>query len=166
MPAERQKNAVNVSGSLKKLIDTVQLKSHLAGMDAKDGWEHLSKRLGKIEQDIKSFGEDLHAESQEARIQAHLGAMEAKEKWKTLKTHLSDLVDDIQDSTQSAHTKFDGAILQSHLAKMEAEDAVRERQEQLRKEWNESEEKVAQSVGHFLRDFGAELTDFFNKLPR
>jgi isopentenyl diphosphate isomerase/L-lactate dehydrogenase-like FMN-dependent dehydrogenase len=75
---------------VRRIADEVQLKVHLAGMDARDRWNELQPRLAEIEKVITREGGRANS-----AVAATLSSLGAK---------LRQLGDEIQQKLDAAHT--------------------------------------------------------------
>ena len=132
-----------ISQKLHTLSDKVNLKAHLAGMEAKQSWESMTKSINNLADNLRRVKKNAIKDSQEARVQVHLALMEAKDHWDELQTHFAPLKKDLQN----VKSEFDHARVQAHLASMETREAFEQRLHKVQKAYNK---KVSPRVDELL----------------
>lgn len=89
---------------LERLRDELQLKMHLAGMEARSAWERIEPELRHMAAELRRGAEE--GGDGQARLDAHLAMMEASERWERVAPLLSPL---------AAHLLTAGAVAAEDL---------------------------------------------------
>lgn len=122
-----------------------------------DLWTSLQKNLDQINSKLEGSYKDWEKEGDEAKLQANLGAMEANDKMKEIKESLEEFADKVSKNAQAG---LDTVAVKANLAKKEAEALWEEKSPGIKKDFEESKEKVSK----IAVDAVDEITSFFNKL--
>jgi len=122
-------------------------------------WGSLQKSLDKINTKLTGSYEELEKQGDEAKLQANLGAMEANDTMKEIKENLEEFVDKVSKNAQSG---LDTVAVKANLAQKEAENLWKEKAPVIKKEFEESKEKVSKLAVDAVDEIG----DFFEKLTK
>ncbi|RMG20954.1 MAG: hypothetical protein D6729_01920 [Deltaproteobacteria bacterium] len=82
---------------LEAFIDRLNLKMHLAGMDARAAWEEkVRPRLSHMAAELRRAAREVTDD--ETRLQAHLAMMELRDRWERLYRHLGPIADHLRNA--------------------------------------------------------------------
>ncbi len=108
---------------LRRVRDEINLRIHLAGMEANDLWKKtLHTRLHRVEQSLERLGERAMAAPGQAEVQFHLGVLEAQERWNDIEAEVARVLDELEKVPEAARRVVDRTRVQAHLASLEAPD--------------------------------------------
>jgi hypothetical protein len=109
---------------LRRVRDELNVRVHLAGMEANDAWKKVQGRLHRMEQNLERLGERAMAAPGQAEVQFHLGVLEAQERWSEVEAEVARILDEIEKVPEAAKRVVDRTRVQAHLAELDAgEDA-------------------------------------------
>jgi hypothetical protein len=118
--------------NLQRLRQEVELRLHLAGMDARDAWGEVRGRLQNMERAFRRLGERVGTAGNEAEMQLHLGILELQDRWNEVELHLGRIVDEIERGTEKARRAAEQGRVQAHLARLDVEEDLQVRLDRVR----------------------------------
>lgn len=130
------------------LVQNVELKLHLASMDAKDYWEKLKEELHLLNEKAKELAYDFEQKEGEILIQAHLGVMEMRDRWHHLEDSTREFAQYLKKAEGKGQTQLDWIKLKAALAAMDAKDikeakeTLASKKENLKLVYKESKQKA------------------------
>lgn len=118
---------------LKTLRDRLQVKLHLAGMEAKTFGDELAHSVDDLSNRLEGYAKGLDRTVDQGQVQWHLGIMEAKDRWEKTREGASKALQILKEDQQKAEELFQELRLQAKLAKAETRDFLAENKQELNK---------------------------------
>lgn len=145
---------------MRLLKDQLQLRLHLASMEAQDLRHDLLDSVEHLSQRFQDLSKTFETSLEKGQVQLHLGLMEMKERWEITKEEAQKALTALSGDRQKALQFFQEARLQAKLGQLEAKEAMESGQEELGK-------KKADLTGHLsqaLKRINGSVSDFLHQL--
>lgn len=147
-------------GKMKLLKDQLQLRLHLASMEAHDLRHDLLDSVEHLSQRFQELSKTFEGSLEKGQVQLHLGLMELKERWDITKEEAQKALTALSGDKQKALQFFQEARLQAKLGQSEAKDLLNEGQEELGKKKSEFSGQLTQA----LKRINGSVSDFLHQL--
>lgn len=144
---------------IQQFKDTVQLKLHLAQLDAKDLQQEIFTSISELENKIKQLLNKIIEEQDEASLQTHNEIEKAKEHWEITKDHTNKVLNAIRQDKAKVKQLLSELNLKSALAKLEQLDFLEKTRSEMRLEVKDLRNKSLQT----LKKLNQSIADFIKK---
>ncbi len=147
-------------GKMKLLKDQLQLRLHLASMDAHDLRHDLVDSVEHLGQRFQDLSKVFEGSIEKGQVQLHLGLMDLKQRWDVTKEEAQKALTVLSEDKQKAIQYFQEVRLQAKLGGLEAKELAEEGQEDLAKKKNEVTSQLSQA----LKRINGSVSDFLHQL--
>ncbi len=117
-------------------------------------WHKTKPKLREMKLSLSNAADDLHTQTDEARLRAHLATMDAHDQWQHLSHTLGDLS---RHAVERGAYHLQHADLQAHLARMEARDFMASKGPEIRHDFEQARDKVEERSRHAAQELEQSL---------